>query len=104
MGVKSLMEAVFLFPHHLFENHPAFRKDRLIFLIEDPRFFSDFNFHKKKLAFHRATLKSFQKVLERKRFRTCYVKKGLETAVEKSQISVIHVVEFDDIELSKRIT
>ncbi len=98
------MEAVFLFPHQLFENHPAFRKGRLIFLVEDPRFFSDFKFHKKKLVLHRATLKSFQKVLESKGFRTIYVEKDLESALKKSKVSSIHVVEFDDVELSKRIT
>lgn len=103
MGVKSLVEAVFLFPHQLFENHPAFRKDRLIFLIEDPRFFSDFKFHKKKLVLHRASLKSFQKELERKGFRTSYVEKDLENVVKKSKVSCVHVVEFDDFELSKRI-
>lgn len=97
------MEAVFLFPHQLYENHPALKKDRLIFLIEDPRFFSDFAFHKKKLILHRATLKSFEKVLKRKDFKTLYVEKDLEQTLNKLKISSIHVVEFDDIPLSKRI-
>lgn len=97
------MEAVLVFPHHLFENHPALKKERMIFLIEDPRFFSDFKFHKKKLILHRATLKNFEKVLREKGFKTCYVEEDVEKFFKKLDISSIHVVEFDDIELSKRI-
>lgn len=67
------MEAVLIFPHQLFEKHPALKKDRLIFLIEDPRFFSDFAFHKKKLVLHRASLNSFEKSLQKKGFKTQYV-------------------------------
>jgi deoxyribodipyrimidine photolyase-related protein len=98
------MEAVFIFPHQIFENHPGLKKNRLILLIEDSRFFSDFSFHKKKLILHRATLKSFQNNLKRKGFQTYYVEKDLDKTIQELQISSIHVVEFDDISLSEKIT
>jgi deoxyribodipyrimidine photolyase-related protein len=60
------MEAVIVFPHQLFTSHPCFTKERLILLVEEPRFFSAFSFHKKKLIFHRASLKSFEADLKKK--------------------------------------
>ena len=45
-----------LFPHQLF--HREYEKD--LVLIEHPRFFSDYCFHKQKLVLHRASMKSFQ--------------------------------------------
>jgi deoxyribodipyrimidine photolyase-related protein len=98
------MEAVLVFPHHLFEKHPAFGKDRIIFLIEDPRFFSDFKFHKKKLILHRASLKSFQKQLKKKGFKTHYVEGHLEQALKLLNITAIHLVDFDDSKLTKTIS
>lgn len=50
-----------LFPIHLFKEISAIRKagyDR-IYLLEDPRYFTDFRFHKLKLAYHRATMKAY---------------------------------------------
>ena len=50
-----------LFPVHLFKDVAPIRKagyDR-IYLLEDPRYFTDFRFHKLKLAYHRATMKSY---------------------------------------------
>jgi deoxyribodipyrimidine photolyase-related protein len=98
------MEAALIFPHQLFEEHPAFKKDRLILLIEDPRFFSDFAFHKKKLVFHRASLKSFDKALQQKGFRTQYVEEDLELVLKNAKVDSIHFVELDDFSLSHRIT
>lgn len=98
------MEAVLIFPHQLFERHPALKKDRLIFLVEDPRFFSDFVFHKKKLVFHRASLNSFQKSLQKKGFKTQYVEKDLASALKSLKVASVHFIELDDFNLSRRIT
>ena len=55
------MKKIFLiFPVHLYE-----KKDLLlsgeydIYLLEEPRFFTDINYHKLKLAYHRATMKLY---------------------------------------------
>jgi len=47
-----------LFPIHLFNNIDLL-KNKQIYLIEEPRYFTDFNYHKLKIAFHRATMKSY---------------------------------------------
>lgn len=49
-----------IFPHQLFSK----RYDEKIILIEHPRFFSDFDFHKQKLLLHRASMKEFEGEIE----------------------------------------
>ena len=34
-------------------------KDYNIYIIEEPRYFTDFKFHKLKLAYHRASMKKY---------------------------------------------
>ncbi|MBM3193582.1 MAG: cryptochrome/photolyase family protein [Chlamydiae bacterium] len=96
-------EAVFIFPHHLFEDHPCLKRGRTVFLIEDRRFFSDFLFHKQKLVFHRASLKSYQNFLEEKGYTTVYIEGDLEDAFEHKKISSLHLVDIDDVEVEKRV-
>ncbi|MFM1771865.1 MAG: hypothetical protein RLZZ71_1007 [Bacteroidota bacterium] len=48
-----------VFPHQLFEDHELFRSCDEIFLIEEPLFFSQYKFHKKKIILHRASMKAF---------------------------------------------
>jgi deoxyribodipyrimidine photolyase-related protein len=97
------MEAVLIFPHHLFENHPCLKKERTIFLVEDRRFFSEFSFHKQKLVFHRASMKSYQKFLEDSGYKTVYIEDDLDLISLAPNICSVHVVELDDIELEKRL-
>ena len=58
------MKTIFLiFPIHLYKNiENLYGKN--IYIIEDPRFFSDFNYHKLKLAYHRATMKNYYNYLK----------------------------------------
>ncbi len=56
-------KAAFIYPNQLFENNPLIEKDRIIFLVEDKRYFSDFNFHKKKLVLHRASMQAYKEML-----------------------------------------
>lgn len=48
----------FIFPIHLYNIPTPLQYDK-IYIIEHPRFFTDFKYHKLKLAFHRATMKSY---------------------------------------------
>ncbi|MBS0653173.1 MAG: cryptochrome/photolyase family protein [Verrucomicrobia bacterium] len=97
------MESVLIFPHQLFEKHPGLKKGRHIFLIEDPRFFSEFRFHQKKLIFHRASLKNFEKLLNQKGYKTHYVEGDLESQLKLMRFSTLHVAELDDIRLEKKL-
>jgi len=53
-----------VFPHQLFEQHPALEKERSVHLIEDTLFFGDPHAspgrcHKQKSMLHRASMKGF---------------------------------------------
>lgn len=62
-----------IFPHQLFEKHPALAKDRIIYLVEEYLFFTQYKFHKQKLVFHRSSMKFYQDFLERKKIKVIYI-------------------------------
>lgn len=59
--------ATLVFPHQLFENHPALDRDRSVILVEDSLFFGDprypLRFHKHKLILHCATMEHYAALL-----------------------------------------
>ncbi len=62
-----------LFPHQLFKEHPAINPERPVYLVEEELFFNQYNFHKQKLVLHRATMKMYAELLERKKITVHYV-------------------------------
>ncbi|MCA6379373.1 MAG: cryptochrome/photolyase family protein [Cytophagales bacterium] len=106
------MSAVSLiFPHQLFEKHPAISNNRPIFLIEELLFFTQYNFHKQKLVFHRASMKGYQRFLESKGYAVTYIEakekvsdiRVLLTDLKQKGISEIHYTNVTDYLLEKRI-
>ena len=45
------MEITLIYPNQLFIDHPAITKDRTIYIVRHPSFFSDYKFHKQKILF-----------------------------------------------------
>lgn len=70
-------EAAVCFPHQLFEDNPCFKDQRKVYLVEDSLFFGDAQypaaFHKKKLIFHRATMKYYESLLLSKDYEVDYL-------------------------------
>ena len=58
-----MKSASLVFPHQLFEQHPALEVGKPVFLVESPLLFTYQNFHKQKLVYHRATMKSYEQQL-----------------------------------------
>lgn len=58
------MEISIVFPHQLFKNHPALKIGRTVYLIEEFLFFRQYPFHKQKIAFHRASMKTYATYIE----------------------------------------
>lgn len=52
-----------IFPHQLFSESTLLKNDHEVYLIEEHLFFREFNFHKQKIAFHRASMKSYEQYL-----------------------------------------
>ena len=57
------MKIGFIFPHQLYENNPFIEECDEVYIIEEDLFFKQFNFHKQKIAFHRASMKFYESCL-----------------------------------------
>ncbi len=106
--------ATLIFPHHLFENNPALKNGRTVFILEEQLFFKDFkyniNFHKKKLVLHRASLRYFSHLLQGRGYDVIYVEylphsemENLAWALEKEDVKKLYCMELIDYELEKRL-
>ncbi|MCE5318191.1 MAG: cryptochrome/photolyase family protein [Parachlamydia sp.] len=67
-------EAVLIYPHQLFKEHPALKPGRLVVLVEEPLFFTQYAFHRQKLLFHMASMAFYRQWLENHHYQTLYVK------------------------------
>jgi deoxyribodipyrimidine photolyase-related protein len=65
--------AELIFPHQLWENHQLWNKNAVLFLVEEFLFFQQFNFHKIKLTWHRATMKFYEQYLVNQGFTVRYI-------------------------------
>jgi deoxyribodipyrimidine photolyase-related protein len=66
------MNIFLLFPTQLFKSWKLL-KDKHVYLIEDPIFFTDYKYHKLKLAYHRATMKYYYQYLKKKHIKVDYI-------------------------------
>lgn len=65
--LRITMSAITLvFPHQLFQNHPAVKSSRPVYLIEEELFFNQYIFHQKKLTLHRASMQFYKDFLQEK--------------------------------------
>ncbi|CAN5120094.1 cryptochrome/photolyase family protein [soil metagenome] len=100
-------EAVLIFPNQLFENHPQLNKDRSIFIVEHPRFFTDFHFHKQKLILHRASMQAYYDQLREKKYKATYVNledvRKLPAQLKALGMSKIYCIDVVDHALEKEL-
>lgn len=62
-----------LFPHQLFMKSPLPLKGTTTFIIEEYLFFNQYNFHKQKILFHRASMKAYHDFLLKKKYDIKYI-------------------------------
>jgi deoxyribodipyrimidine photolyase-related protein len=109
------MEATVIFPHQLFARHPSVRHGRLVFLIEDQRFFGEAGsgilFHKNKLVLHRASMKAYQKLLTASGHSVHYIEHEESESMNylfdplmALDVKVLHLTDPVDSTLEKRLT
>ncbi len=68
-----MIEATLIYPHHLFKKHPALKASRSVFIVEDYLFFAQYQFHKNKLVYHRASMKAYKDKLEQSGYKVTYI-------------------------------
>ena len=92
-----------IFPHQLFNNLSHLSKDETIYLIEEPRFFTDFKFHKLKLAYHRASMKAYFDYLIENDYKVKYFTFDKITNNFYKQLKNIKCIEVNDHKLANKL-
>lgn len=62
-----------VFPHQLFEDVSLWEGCTQVYLVEEPLFFLQYNFHQQKIAFHRASMQFYKRYLQSKGIHVIYV-------------------------------
>lgn len=62
-----------IFPHQLFEENPLSSTCKTVYLVEEHLYFKQYDFHKRKIAFHRASMKFYESHLKSKKIKVEYI-------------------------------
>lgn len=99
------MKKIIILPTQLFDNIRLL-KNKSIYLIEEPFYFTRFKFHKLKIAYHRATMKKYYQYLKDKKFQVDYIEfKDVEKFYKehkKSDMEMYHPVDIPILKLLKQ--
>lgn len=68
-----MTKTALIYPHQLFADHPALHGVGQAVLVEEPLFFTQYAFHRQKIAYHRATMKLYAERLRRHGMTVRYV-------------------------------
>lgn len=106
------MSAITLvFPHQLYQQHPAMALERPVWLVEEFLFFRQYPFHKQKLRLHRASMRFYQQWLQQHGYAVNYIDslanesdvRQLIAMLAAQGISNLHVCEVTDDWLRRRL-
>jgi deoxyribodipyrimidine photolyase-related protein len=103
------METTLVFPHQLYKQHRAIGKGRLVWLIEDELYFTQYRFHRQKIVLHRASMKYYEQELKRAGHDVSYIgfsEARLETvfqSLNNKGICTIHYTDTADYLLERRL-
>jgi deoxyribodipyrimidine photolyase-related protein len=95
-----------IFPHQLYHNNLYLKDVDMIYIVEEPRYFTDFKFHKLKLVYHRASMKRYVQYLKKTGIIIHYVEyheaSEMYKKLKKSK-NIISVVDPGDHKLEKKL-
>jgi deoxyribodipyrimidine photolyase-related protein len=106
--------AALIFPHQLFDPHPALDRGVKVYLVEAPRFFRDdeagLRFHRQKLALHRASLQAYRERLINRGYAVHYLEfaadlqmSGLWERLRGDGVAHLSVADPVDFSLSQQL-
>ena len=105
-----MKEVLIILPNQLHENNEALQKNIPIYLVEEYMFFNQYNFHKQKLVFQRASMKNYENYLNENSYDVEYINSNNKLSDIRdliqflsSSISKINVIDPVDFLLDKRI-
>ncbi len=100
-----MQEITIIYPHQLFLDQPAISKNRKIFLVEHPHFFTNFQFHKQKLIYHRSTMKDYFHRIIDSGYQAEYIEySNYENFIKKLNKTHIFIVDPIEHALQQEIT
>ena len=107
-----MSKAGIIFPHQLFEQNVIYSTCDTIYLIEEWLYFRQYNFHKQKIAFHRASMKFYESYLKSKNIEVVYIDSYNESAdvrklipyLKKEGVDFFEYSDTTDYWLEERIT
>lgn len=105
------MKAVLIFPHQLFEHHPALEKNGKVILTEEWLFFKQYRFIQQKLVLHRASMQFYKDWLSAQGFDVDYIDstqvesdvRNIGDYLKNRQIKELWVAELTDDWLLRRL-
>ena len=83
------MRAALIYPHQLFENHPALLNAQGVYLVEDPLLFVHYPFHSQKLILHRASMTLYASALRRQGWNVRVVEATTNDTPDSAELSRI---------------
>lgn len=105
-----MKEAVLIYPHQLFATHSALAPGRIVYLIEEPLFLTEFPIHTQKLLLHRLSLQAYKLKLETAGHQVRYL--AIQTLTDTASVFThlategvthLHIVDTTDTWLERRI-
>ncbi|MGA1050431.1 MAG: cryptochrome/photolyase family protein [Minisyncoccia bacterium] len=102
--------AFLIYPHQLFEDITRLNNRDIVFLIEEPLYFSEFKFHKQKLVLHRASMQRYRQYLEHNQIKVEYIEfhqlattESIAYILQQHQIEAVDLYDVVDDWLSTRL-
>lgn len=106
-----MKSAALVYPHQLWANHPAVDAASIVVVVEDPLFFTQYEFHLQKLVLHRASMTEFiqrceslGKQVHRLESKKISCSSEVGAFLKSKKISKAFVVEPTDDWLKRRVT
>jgi len=108
------LDATLIFPHQLFHNTPALKKNRRVFILRDPLFFNDnkypVKFHKNKILLHLLSTANYKEELSSRGYDVVLLSDKVlkkddpyESFIIDNNISEIHYCDPVDYTITKRL-
>jgi deoxyribodipyrimidine photolyase-related protein len=106
-----MKKAFLIYPHQLFEDITRLKSSDIVFLIEEPLYFSEFNFHKQKLVLHRASMQKYKQYLEKNQIKVEYIEfhqlsttEAISDTLQKHNIEAVELYDLVDDWLGSRLS
>jgi deoxyribodipyrimidine photolyase-related protein len=97
-----------ILPNQLFEDSDLLDTKRTVFLIEHPKFFTHFKYHKAKLVLHRASMKMYSDFLFKQGYHVGYIEyqnfSSFSALVKKYKIDEVHYYRPFDHEIEQEFS